>query len=437
MRDGARAQAAIEVLEDSQNFKRLPAMALKDWSLKHRFAGSKDRSAIGDIVFMALRMRASSAYRLGYDAPRAWVLGALVWGFGIEVQKLIDDTASEVHAFAKLNDKEITALFAGNIEGAPPWVLGDYPLWLDESLAKVFGENRVGELAEMAKPAPLDLRVNVALANVDEVLAQIKTSPKLTVTPCKTSLSPWGIRIPWSAGKNFPFAIEPSFLKGEFEVQDEASQLCALLTGAKPKQKIADVCAGGGGKTLALAAMCDNACEIVAFDHDANRIAPIHDRLRRAGATCVDVRTQRVGAPVLNDLKGKMDIVLVDAPCTGSGTWRRAPDTKWRLTPQNLEKRQGDQQEALRLGAPLVKMGGSLCYVTCSILPQENDDAIEWFLSENAGFAAKDIVCHLKELGLERLAEVTIATKYGIQFTPLASGTDGFYFAVLEKNSGT
>ena len=433
MRDGARAQAAIEVLEDSQNYKRVPAMALKDWSLKHRFAGSKDRSAIGDIVFMALRLRASSSYKLGQDNPRAWVLGALVWGFGIAVQKLIDDAEAETHAYSQLSQDEIKSLYGADINDAQEWVKGDYPEWLDASLARTFGDSRIDEMAAMAKPAPLDLRVNIAIASVDDVLAQIETSPKLQTKPEKTKLSPWGIRIPWSIGKNFPFNIEPSFLLGEFEVQDEASQLVALMSGAKSGQRIADVCAGGGGKTLALAAMCKNVCQLIAYDHDANRIAPIHDRLRRAGVTCVDVRTQRKGAPALADLANKMDIVLIDAPCTGSGTWRRAPDTKWRLTPQNLEKRQKDQQEALSLGAPLVKEDGLLCYVTCSVLPQENDDSVDRFLNNDRDFRAKDIQKHLKELGLEHLLENVIITKYGIQFTPLTSNTDGFYFAALES----
>lgn len=437
MRDGARAQAAIEILEDSQSFKRLPAMSLKDWALKHRFAGSKDRSAIGDIVFMALRLRASSAHKLRYDAPRAWVLGALVWGFGLNVQKLIDDAAAEVHAYSPPTDLEIAALVAHNTEKAPPWIIGDYPEWLDSSMATIFGESRVEQLAAMAKPAPLDLRVNTERVSVDKALAELLTSPKLNVTPSKTKLSPWGIRIPWSVGKNFPFAVEPSFLKGEFEVQDEASQLCALLTGAKSGQKIADICAGGGGKTLALAAMTNDNATIIAYDVDPNRIAPIHDRLRRAGVNSVEIRTERKGASALADLSGKIDIVLVDAPCTGSGTWRRAPDTKWRLTPQNLEKRQGDQQAALRIGAPLVKVGGTLCYVTCSILPQENDDSIEWFLAENNGFVVKDISKHLKQLDLEYLLEHVILTKYGIQFTPLTSDTDGFYVAILERKSGS
>lgn len=433
MRDGARAQAAIEVLEESQKYHRVPAMALKDWALKHRFAGSKDRSAIGDIVFMALRMRASSAYRLGSDTPRAWVFGALVWGLGQNVQSLIDMSNQEAHSFSKLDDGEIKALECGSLDGAQDWQKGDYPQWIGDSLERVFGDKKNEHMAQMAKPAPLDLRVNIAKATRENVLSDIKASPKLHTIPSETPLSPWGIRIPWSASKSFQFNIEPAFLRGEFEVQDEASQLCALLTGAKPKQKIADVCAGGGGKTLALAAMCNNDCDLIAYDLDANRIAPIHERLRRAGVNCVDVRTDRKGAPALANLGDKMDIVLIDAPCTGSGTWRRAPDTKWRLTPQNLSKRQSDQASALDMGAQLVRYGGHLFYVTCSILPEENDDSVANFLDRNKEFFAKDIETHLNEIGFSRLMPYVIKTKYGIQFTPLLSDTDGFYLAALKR----
>lgn len=434
MRDGARAQAAIEVLEDAIAHKRPPALALKDWALKHRFAGSKDRSAIGDIVFMALRKRASSSYLLGDENPRAWVLGALHYGFGVEISKIQNDAEIETHAYSPLSENELDALANSELSNAPDCVKGDYPNWLDDNLNRIFGENRAAELAQMAKPAPLDLRVNIAISNVDEVIEELSTSPKLAQKPDKTKLSPWGIRIPWNNGKNFPFAIEPSFLLGKFEVQDEASQLCALLTGAKEDNIIADVCAGGGGKTLALAAMTNNKARIIAYDTDPNRIAPIHDRLRRVGIAEIDVRTQRRGQDTFSDIVDNCDIVLIDAPCTGSGTWRRAPDTKWRLTPQNIEKRQNDQQSALKLGAPLVKKNGILVYVTCSILPDENDDSVEKFLNQNPQFKPKPIDEHLKQHGLEHILSHVHMTKFGIQFTPLKSDTDGFYFAVIERN---
>jgi 16S rRNA (cytosine967-C5)-methyltransferase len=431
MRDGARVQAAIEVLTDSNEHHRPPALSLRDWAVKHRFAGSKDRSAIGDIVFMALRVRALSEFVLEAETPRAWALGALKFGFGFEIEKIQGLAVENEHSFGGLELEEIEALSRPIPQNAPPPVIGNYPAWLDESLALVFGENRAVEMAAMAKPAPLDLRTNILKTNRDNLIAELSTSPKLMQKPDATDLSPWGIRIPWNNGKNFPWATEFSYLKGEFEVQDEASQLVSILTGAKEGMTIADVCAGAGGKTLALAMMTNNKATIIAYDKDQNRIAPIFERLTRAGVNNVDVRTLRRGGE-LDNLKSACEIVLVDAPCTGSGTWRRAPDTKWRISPQNIETRQLNQQEALALGAPLVKDGGVLVYATCSVLPQENDDTIGRFLEANSEFTIKPIEKHLEQLGFAHLLEKCHKTKYGIQFTPFKSNTDGFYFAVLE-----
>ena len=431
MRDGARVQAAIEVLTDSAEHHRPPALSLRDWAVKHRFAGSKDRSAIGDIVFMALRVRAMSEFVLEAETPRAWALGALKFGFSYEIEKIQELAVENEHSFGALSLEEIEAL-SKPVSDAPHFVLGNYPDWLEESLERIFGENRAVEMAAMAKPAPLDLRTNVLKINRDDLITELSTSPKLTQKPDATTLSPWGIRIPWNNGKNFPWATEFSYLKGEFEVQDEASQLVALLTGVKEGMLIADVCAGAGGKTLALAMMANNNAKIIAYDKDQNRIAPIFERLTRASVTCVDVRTQRRGHE-LEDINGKCDIVLVDAPCTGSGTWRRAPDTKWRISPQNIETRQNNQQEALSIAAPLVKSGSLIAYATCSVLPEENDDTISKFLENNPEFTLKPIDKHLEELGFSHLLEKCHKTKYGIQFTPYKSNTDGFYFAVIEK----
>lgn len=429
MRDGARAQAAIEVLEDSVDTKRPPALCLKDWANKHRFAGSKDRSAIGDIVFMAMRLRAQSGFAFGQETPRAWVLGALKFGFGMSNDAIIAWSQDNEYSFAAPSEEELKC-FEKSFENCDPWVIGNYPEWLDGELQKAFGDNRGAELAALSKPAPLDFRVNSIKSNIDNLIKELSSSPKLQSEIVKTPLSKIGARLAWSNGRAFPFAVEPSFLRGEFEVQDEASQLCAQLTGAKEGQKIADVCAGGGGKTLALASLTNNKANIIAYDTDPNRIAPIYERLRRAGIDA-DVRTDRRGIDTFKDINGKCDVVLVDAPCTGAGTWRRAPDTKWKLTDQNIEKRQNDQQSALKMAAPLVKTGGLLAYVTCSILPCENDESVEKFLNAYPQFEAKPIMQHLQELEMEYLADHVHFTKYGIQFTPLKSNTDGFYFAPL------
>ena len=201
--------------------------------------------------------------------------------------------------------------------------------------------------------------------------------------PCRisraieTPLSPLGLRIaPSEDGRGPAVQSEPEFIKGWIEIQDEGSQLAALLSGVKPGEQVVDLCAGGGGKTLALAAMMENHGQIYATDADARRLAPIHDRLTRAGVRNVQVRTPRAKADAVTDLDGKIDCVLVDAPCTGIGTWRRNPDAKWRLRPGSLETRLKEQAAVLDRAATLVRPGGRIVYITCSILPEENDDAL-------------------------------------------------------------
>jgi 16S rRNA (cytosine967-C5)-methyltransferase len=423
MRPGARAQAAIEVLSDVEARKRPAADALKDWMLSHRFAGSKDRAAVGDLVFGALRWRASSAWRLGGDGPRAWVLGALRFGFSTPGE-VIAQSFQDPHSPAPLTEGETDALQrVDGLAGAPAWVAGDYPEWLDESLAALFGESRAAEGAALAAPAPLDLRVNRLKIDSARLIADLGESPKLAGPPSPTPYAPDGVRIPWAQGRSFPWASEQAFVKGWFEVQDEGSQLAALLGGAKPGMQVGDVCAGGGGKTLALAAAMENSGQIYAFDIDARRLAPLHARAERAGVRNLQIRAPRRGGEELADLSGRLDLVFVDAPCSGSGTWRRAPDTKWRLRENALKIRLQEQQSALDLAAPLVKPGGRLAYVTCSILPQENQHSVTQFLMRHKGFSPTPVETDVPHW----------AAGPGIQFTPLRTGCDGFFIAILKR----
>lgn len=434
MRTGARHQAAIEILEDVVTRKRPAADALKDWMTSHRFAGSKDRAEIGDIVFGALRWKASSAYRFADDGARGAVWGALRYGFGVEAGAIVAAT-NDPHAPAPPTESERAALFgeapASRLEGAPAHVLGDYPDWLDASFARAFGDDRALEGASLAAPAPLDLRANVLKAQREKVIAALADSPRLKEPPQPTPFAPDGVRIPWAQGRTFPWASEQAFVKGWYEVQDEGSQIAALLAGAKPGQQVADVCAGGGGKTLALAAAMQNKGQIYAFDVDGRRLAPLHERLDRAGARNVQVRAPARSRDVLADLHGKMDLALVDAPCTGSGTWRRAPDTKWRLRANALAQRREEQQEALALAAPLVKPGGRLVYVTCSVLPEENADAVARFLGATPGFRPAPFVV---DAALADLVE-TCRIGDAVQMTPRRTGTDGFFVAALVRDA--
>jgi len=423
MRPGARQQAAIEILSTLENQRRPAADAVKDWMLSHRFAGSKDRAEIGDLVFGALRWKQSSAWRMGDDAPRAWVWGALRWGFGREAEWIEQSCYNDPHAPSPPTEAERAALAGASLDGATAHVCGDYPEWLDESLARAFGDARAEEGAALAVPASLDLRANTLKADRDKVIAALGESPKLNEPPAPTPYAPDGVRIPWAQGRTFPWATEQSFVKGWFEVQDEGSQLAALLSGAAPGMQVADVCAGGGGKTLALAALMQNKGQIFAHDVDGRRLAPLKERLDRAGVRNAQIRAPMRTKDALEDLRERMDVVFVDAPCTGSGTWRRSPDSKWRLRPNALAKRREEQQQALALAAPLVKPGGRLMYVTCSVLPEENEDAVGAFLASYGQF---------EPVGLT-LEAPHHARSVGAQMTPLKTGCDGFYVAALTR----
>jgi len=423
MRSGARQQAAIEILSALANQRRPAADAVKDWMLSHRFAGSKDRAEIGDLVFGALRWKQSSAWRMGDESPRAWVWGALRWGFGWSAEQIEQSCYNDPHAPAPPTEAERAALASATLEGAPPHVAGDYPEWLDASFSRAFGEERAQEGAALAAPAPLDLRANTLKTTREKLVAALAESPKLQEAPQPTPYAPDGVRIPWKQGRTFPWATEQSFLKGWFEVQDEGSQLAALLSGVAPGVQVADVCAGGGGKTLALAALMQGKGQIYAYDVDGRRLAPLKQRADRAGAHNIQIRTPLRTRDALEDLRGRMDVVFVDAPCTGSGTWRRNPDAKWRLRPNALAKRLEEQRQALAMAAPLVKQGGRLVYVTCSVLPEENEDQIAQFLEDYHDFAAVG-------LNVDFPAH---ARAHSLQMTPRVTGCDGFYVVALVR----
>jgi 16S rRNA (cytosine967-C5)-methyltransferase len=423
MRPGARQQATIEILSTLENQRRPAADAVKDWMLSHRFAGSKDRAEIGDLVFGALRWKQSSAWRMGADAPRAWVWGALRWGFGWSAEAIEQSTYDDPHAPAPPTEAERAALARDTIAEAPAHVRGDFPEWLNASFARAFGADAAEEGAALAAPAPLDLRANALKTTREKLIAALAEAPKLQEAPSPTPYAPDGVRIPWKQGRTFPWASEQSFLKGWFEVQDEGSQLAAALSGVAPGMQVADVCAGGGGKTLALAALMQGKGQIYAYDVDGRRLAPLKERADRAGAHNIQIRTPLRTKDALEDLRGRMDVVLVDAPCTGSGTWRRNPDAKWRLRPNALGKRQEEQRQALAMAAPLVKAGGRLLYVTCSVLPEENEDQIASFAQSYPDFAA---------VGL-RVDFPAHARGQALQMTPRLTGCDGFFVAALVR----
>jgi 16S rRNA (cytosine967-C5)-methyltransferase len=431
MTPAARISAAIEVLADIDARRRPAADALKDWGLSHRFAGSKDRAAIASLVYDALRRKASAGWIMGETTPRAVVLGMLRLQRGLDADAIAALCSGERFAPEPLTPDERERLDKADLSGAPAPVAGDFPDWIEASLRRLFGEDLAPEMQALTTRAPLDLRVNTLKVSSREEAHD--ALPHLGAV--ETPLSPLGLRIaPSEDGRGPAVQSEPEFLKGWIEIQDEGSQLVALLSGVAPGEQVVDLCAGGGGKTLALAAQMENHGQIYATDNDARRLAPIHDRLARAGVRNVQVRTPRAKADAVSDLDGKIDCVLVDAPCTGIGTWRRNPDAKWRLRPASLEVRRKEQEAVLDRAAALVNPGGRIVYITCSILPEENDDALSAFMERHAGFTPVPLDRVLDETQLGRLKSVVRPTAHGLQLTPHKTGTDGFYAAILVRN---
>ena len=430
MTPSARISAASEVLADIETRRRPASDALKDWGLSHRFAGSGDRAAIAALVHDALRRRASAAFLMGAATPRAVLLGTLKLARGLDVDAIDRLCSGERFAPEPLTEEERRALSGALGDDVPAHVAGDYPEWLDAAFAGAFGEGRAAELSALARRAPVDLRVNTLKADRDAVLAEIA---HLDVEP--TPHSAVGLRIrPREDGRAPSVQVEPAFIKGKIEIQDEGSQLVSQLLGIDPGMQVVDLCAGGGGKALAAAAMMDNRGQIFATDNDKRRLAPIFERLDRAGVRNVQVRApkSRDDEP-LADLAGRIDLVIVDAPCTGTGTWRRNPDAKWRVRPSSLDDRTKDQALVLDRAARLVKKGGRIAYITCSLLPAENDDAVRGFMERHDGFEIVDPETVARDGGLEALGRFRSPTGAGLLLSPFRTNTDGFFLAQLRR----
>lgn len=431
MTPAARLAAAIEVFAAIGNERRPAADALKAWGQAHRFAGSGDRAAIAGLVYDALRRRWSGAFLMGADTPRAILLGMLRRERGLDADAI--DRLADGSRFAPdpLTDDERRHIDVADLSAAPPHVAGDYPEWLEPHFMRAFGDERAEEGAALASRAPLDLRVNTLKGERDKVIDMLSD-----LGAESTRWSPWGLRIRLAADARSPaIHAEPAFLKGMVEIQDEGSQLATLLSGAQPGEQVVDLCAGAGGKTLALAAMMQNKGQIYATDDDKRRLAPIHERLKRAGARNVQVRTPKSVGTEIDDLAGRIDLVLIDAPCTGTGAWRRNPDAKWRMRPGALEQRMKEQAAILDRAVPLLKAGGRIAYVTCSVLEEENGDQVRGFRDRHREFSvvpATDVVQALGERAYI-FAKAARLSDAGLTMTPRTTDTDGFFVSVLTK----
>jgi len=392
MTPSARAQAAIELLDGIVASARDGGAAADTLIARYfktrRYAGSKDRRAVRELVYAAIR-RAGERPASG----RAALLGLAADRPGLA--PLFDGS---VHGPAPTGEAE------------PIAAAGIAPAWLTEKLLRSISPD---ELPALLERAPLDLRVNRMRASRDKVLVQIPEA-------VAGEYAPDALRLPEG------FAVEglPAWEQGLIEIQDEGSQLVALACGAMPGMTVIDLCAGAGGKTLALAAAMDGQGQLIACDVDRGRLSRLAPRAVRAGANGIVTRLLDPGreAVVVADLKGTADVVLVDAPCSGTGTWRRNPEARWRLTPERLDRLTKLQQHILDLAAPLVRPGGHLVYAVCSLLAEEGADQIGAFMERNPSWRIDpDAVSIGRVQGGGRL------------LTPSSDRTDGFFIARLAR----
>ncbi len=430
MKFSGRIRSAMDILELMAE-QHLPAsIALSQWARGNRYAGSTDRAVIGHLVYDVMRQYSSFSALMDSIAPRALVLSCLSLGWDMSTSDIAELCDGSQWAPEALSSEEIAFLDKGLDPNLPDYVQGNYPQWLEESFKNLFGDRAIEEGRAMSLRAPVDLRVNRLKGKKDKVQ---KALEKFGVT--ETPFSPVGLRIapPQKDKKSPNVEADRTHGKGQFEIQDEGSQIVSYMSGAKPGLQVLDLCAGAGGKTLALAALMENKGQVYAYDKDAARLRPIFERVRRANVRNIQVLEAGDEEQLRMQYAGKMDIVLVDAPCSGTGTWRRKPDAKWRLTPEALVQRQEQQRDVLSLAKVMPKAGGRMVYVTCSILPQENDDQIDAFLEQNKDFKVINWQSQWEAHIETEMPTLQTNTKHGLTLTPHQHGTDGFYICVMER----
>lgn len=423
MRDGGRLAAAIDVLTEIETRHRPVRLALKSWGDAARYAGAKDRAWVSGLVLDVLRRRRSLGWRMGDEGVRAAALGALAFVWDWPLERIAEAAGDEPHGPGPLTDAERQALeHPRDLAEAPAPIRGDYPDWLEAGLERAFGGNRVAEAQALAQRAPVDLRVNRLKTGPGKALKALQPLPARA-----TGVLLEALRIDAPQADERAAAVEamPAFVKGWIEVQDLGSQIAAACAGEVKGKQVLDLCAGGGGKTLALAAAMESTGQIYAYDSDARRLTDTIRRAERAGVRNLQVRSP-VKPDALKGLDGRMDLVFVDAPCSGSGSWRRHPDTKWRLTPQALERRTADQDGVLDQAVQFLKPGGRIVYVTCSVLPEEDEDRVAAFLARHPEFAVRPATDDPNLMGY-------LTPDHYLRLSPRSAGTDGFFVAVLEK----
>ncbi|MCZ2328415.1 RsmB/NOP family class I SAM-dependent RNA methyltransferase [Bartonella sp. F02] len=426
MRLGGRLQAAVDILKEINMRHRPASEALKDWGISHRFAGSNDRAAIGTIVYDVLRRRYSLQWRMESDDMRDIVFGALLDFCSMTIEQIDSLLDGDRFALPLLGARQRQSWQQRQLVDAPDYIRGDIPQWCQAHLSPVFAKNWIIEAEALATRPPLDLRVNSLKATSEKVLKELASTKAQSFSWFRQALRISPIE---KLNRHPNVQIEPAFKKGHFEIQDLGSQIVSHLVEAKAGLQILDYCAGAGGKTLALAADMGNKGQIYAYDTDKARLAPIFDRLRRSG---IRNAQSRVNVEELKPLIGQMDIVLLDAPCSGTGTWRRRPDAKWRLTLEQVKKRQEEQHTILNEALSYLKSDGRLIYITCSLFFDENEEQISRFLQEHSDFYPINMRA-LWEKHFSLSPVQPTFSNYGLTLSPAKTKTDGFFLAILQK----
>ena len=413
---------------------RQPAeTVLKAWGAANRYAGSKDRRAIADHVYKVLRARGRLSWIMGgREDGRALVIGSLHAIDGLSVEEIEALHSGDGYGPRPLSKQERSRITAGQGE-VPGWVAAGLPEFVVEDFKATFGDRWAEEAHALMTPrAPIDLRVNDAAATVEEVEAELRAAG------LEVSRTPWsvlGLRVPSEPPPNIQ-ALD-GFKAGKFEIQDEGSQVVCWLAGAQPGQTVVDYCAGGGGKTLGLAQAMTGQGKLIAADVVNKRLENIRPRLKRAGVEAELVLIGQNGGG-LEAVNGQADLVLVDAPCSGSGTWRRRPEDAWRLTTEEVEKLHALQVRILSQATKLVKPGGRLVYVTCSLLARENEASVDAFEAANPEFRpvpVADLLSapQLSDAARTKLAELASGAR--LRLSPATADTDGFFAAVYERTA--
>ncbi|MFP6749343.1 MAG: RsmB/NOP family class I SAM-dependent RNA methyltransferase [Alphaproteobacteria bacterium] len=427
MISGARLQAAIELLERIAGAGAPADRLVGGYFRGRRYAGSKDRRWVTEMVYDVLRRQGEYAWRAGGTEGRRLALAHLMAGEDADADAVAALFSGGQYCPANLDTDEqavLARLSQAAAGEAPAWATGNYPEWLHPALLRRFGPELPAEMAAMGGRAGVDLRVNALKSDRAEVAATLARED-IATTP--GAFAPTALRLDGRRS----LAGHALYRNGSIEIQDEGSQLVALLCAAQPGQQVVDYCAGAGGKSLALAALMANKGRIFAFDSQPRRMRPLRERLQRAGARNLQLHAlaDPAAATVLAELAGKADRVLLDVPCTGSGAWRRNPEAKWRLTAEQLAEFGETQDQILRRAAPLVATGGRLIYATCSILTEENEDRIDGFLGENPAFE----VMPIGQVWDQVLDRACPCGGPYLRLTPEQHGTDGFFVAVLRR----